>query len=186
MQVVLFWSEVLSGPLNGALQNEQHPTLQTSACDALSSILPHAFAQLPVSLPLTGRLLFVLSWYWASRSCTCDVQCCFLRTRPSWCASPCCWGWPTVKTIWWRPQLSGPWESTYCSLVWERWGHWPVSNMFRTHKEVLYFLSLSLFSGCDVCGRHGKHHPSCPGWSISKCSCQGCLVPGQPHRHTYC
>ncbi|KAK9536626.1 hypothetical protein VZT92_006393 [Zoarces viviparus] len=46
-QVVLFWSEVLSGPLNGALQSEQHPTLQTSACDALSSILPQAFSQLP-------------------------------------------------------------------------------------------------------------------------------------------
>ncbi|XP_038565264.1 HEAT repeat-containing protein 6 isoform X2 [Micropterus salmoides] len=46
-QVVLFWSEVLSGPLNGALQNEQHPTLQTSACDTLSTILPQAFAQLP-------------------------------------------------------------------------------------------------------------------------------------------
>lgn len=52
LQVVLFWSEVLSGPLNGALQNEQHPTLQTSACDALSSILPQAFAQLPVSRKL--------------------------------------------------------------------------------------------------------------------------------------
>ncbi|XP_010748744.3 HEAT repeat-containing protein 6 [Larimichthys crocea] len=46
-QVVSFWSEVLSGPLNAALQNEQHPTLQTSACDTLSSILPQAFAQLP-------------------------------------------------------------------------------------------------------------------------------------------
>ncbi|XP_022618538.1 HEAT repeat-containing protein 6 [Seriola dumerili] len=46
-QVVQFWSEVLSGPLNGALQNEQHPMLQTSACDTLSSILPQAFAQLP-------------------------------------------------------------------------------------------------------------------------------------------
>nr|XP_020454317.1 LOW QUALITY PROTEIN: HEAT repeat-containing protein 6 [Monopterus albus] len=46
-QVVQFWSEVFSGPLNGALQNEQHPTLQTSACDTLSSILPQAFAQLP-------------------------------------------------------------------------------------------------------------------------------------------
>ncbi|XP_041658159.1 HEAT repeat-containing protein 6 [Cheilinus undulatus] len=46
-QVVLFWSEVLSGPLNAALQNEQHPTLQTSACETLSSILPQAFAQLP-------------------------------------------------------------------------------------------------------------------------------------------
>nr|XP_055036304.1 HEAT repeat-containing protein 6 [Misgurnus anguillicaudatus] len=46
-QVVQFWSEVLGGPLIGALQNEQHPTLQTSACDALSSILPQAFSQLP-------------------------------------------------------------------------------------------------------------------------------------------
>ncbi|MCI4386378.1 hypothetical protein PGIGA_G00061630 [Pangasianodon gigas] len=46
-QVVQFWSEVLTGPLIGALQNEQHPTLQTSACDTLSSILPQAFSQLP-------------------------------------------------------------------------------------------------------------------------------------------
>ncbi|KAK5858496.1 hypothetical protein PBY51_002630 [Eleginops maclovinus] len=46
-QVMLFWSEVLSGPLNGALQSEQHPPLQKSACDTLSSILPQAFAQLP-------------------------------------------------------------------------------------------------------------------------------------------
>ncbi|XP_051960430.1 HEAT repeat-containing protein 6 [Xyrauchen texanus] len=46
-QVVQFWSEVLGGPLIGALQNEQHPTLQTSACDTLSSILPQAFSQLP-------------------------------------------------------------------------------------------------------------------------------------------
>ncbi|XP_059912551.1 HEAT repeat-containing protein 6 [Gadus macrocephalus] len=45
-QVVEFWTEVLRGPLNGALQSEHHPTLQTSACDALSSILPLAFAQL--------------------------------------------------------------------------------------------------------------------------------------------
>lgn len=57
MQVVLFWSEVLSGPLNRALQNEQHPTLQTSACDTLSSILPQAFAQLPVSSPLIRHKL---------------------------------------------------------------------------------------------------------------------------------
>lgn len=49
-QVVQFWSEVLSGPLISALQNEQHPTLQTSACDTLSSILPQAFSQLPVSV----------------------------------------------------------------------------------------------------------------------------------------
>ncbi|XP_067231786.1 HEAT repeat-containing protein 6 [Chanodichthys erythropterus] len=46
-QVVQFWSEILSGPLISALQNEQHPTLQTSACDTLSSILPQAFSQLP-------------------------------------------------------------------------------------------------------------------------------------------
>lgn len=46
-QVVQFWSEVLTGPLIGALQNEQHPTLQMSACDTLSSILPQAFSQLP-------------------------------------------------------------------------------------------------------------------------------------------
>ncbi|XP_043077766.1 HEAT repeat-containing protein 6 isoform X2 [Puntigrus tetrazona] len=45
--VVEFWSEVLGGPLISALQNEQHPTLQTSACDTLSSILPQAFSQLP-------------------------------------------------------------------------------------------------------------------------------------------
>uniref|UniRef100_A0AAY5L420 HEAT repeat-containing protein 6 n=1 Tax=Esox lucius TaxID=8010 RepID=A0AAY5L420_ESOLU len=46
-QVVQFWVEVLSGPLNGALQSQQHPTLQTSACDTLSSILPQAFTELP-------------------------------------------------------------------------------------------------------------------------------------------
>ncbi|KAF7665262.1 hypothetical protein LDENG_00141990 [Lucifuga dentata] len=46
-QVVQFWSDVLSSPLNEALQNEQHPRLQMSACDTLSSILPQAFAQLP-------------------------------------------------------------------------------------------------------------------------------------------
>lgn len=50
LQVVQFWSEVLSGPLISALQNEQHPTLQTSACDTISSILPQAFSQLPVSV----------------------------------------------------------------------------------------------------------------------------------------
>ncbi|XP_045573445.1 HEAT repeat-containing protein 6 isoform X3 [Salmo salar] len=49
-QVVQFWVDVLSGPLNGALQSHQHPTLQTSACDTLSSILPQAFTQLPVGI----------------------------------------------------------------------------------------------------------------------------------------
>ncbi|XP_043910839.1 HEAT repeat-containing protein 6 [Protopterus annectens] len=43
---VTFWSTMLSGPLPVALQNIQHPTLQTSACDALSSILPEAFNKL--------------------------------------------------------------------------------------------------------------------------------------------
>ncbi|XP_035482561.2 HEAT repeat-containing protein 6 [Scophthalmus maximus] len=51
-QVVQFWSDVLSGPLNRALQNEQHPTLQTSACETLSCILPQAFAQLPDKMQL--------------------------------------------------------------------------------------------------------------------------------------
>lgn len=39
---------MLNGPLPGALQNSQHATLQTSACDALSSILPEAFSSLQV------------------------------------------------------------------------------------------------------------------------------------------
>ncbi|XP_075051676.1 HEAT repeat-containing protein 6 [Mixophyes fleayi] len=46
-QAASFWNMILSGPLPGALQNEQHPTLQTSACDALSSVLPEAFTKLP-------------------------------------------------------------------------------------------------------------------------------------------
>ncbi|XP_071993227.1 HEAT repeat-containing protein 6 [Engystomops pustulosus] len=46
-QAAAFWNMILSGPLPGALQNEQHPTLQTSACDALSSVLPEAFTSLP-------------------------------------------------------------------------------------------------------------------------------------------
>ncbi|NXC44094.1 HEAT6 protein, partial [Penelope pileata] len=44
--VVTFWTMMLNGPLPGALQNSQHATLQTSACDALSSILPEAFSSL--------------------------------------------------------------------------------------------------------------------------------------------
>uniref|UniRef100_A0A8C4KG96 HEAT repeat-containing protein 6 n=1 Tax=Dromaius novaehollandiae TaxID=8790 RepID=A0A8C4KG96_DRONO len=44
--VVAFWTMMLNGPLPGALQNSQHATLQTSACDALSSILPEAFSSL--------------------------------------------------------------------------------------------------------------------------------------------
>ncbi|KAM4795796.1 HEAT repeat-containing protein 6 [Rhinophrynus dorsalis] len=46
-QATIFWNMILNGPLTGALQNEQHPTLQTSACDALSSVLPEAFSNLP-------------------------------------------------------------------------------------------------------------------------------------------
>ncbi|KAB1265272.1 HEAT repeat-containing protein 6 [Camelus dromedarius] len=46
-QVVMFWTMMLNGPLPRALQNSEHPTLQASACDALSSILPEAFSSLP-------------------------------------------------------------------------------------------------------------------------------------------
>ncbi|XP_026308570.1 HEAT repeat-containing protein 6-like, partial [Piliocolobus tephrosceles] len=46
--VVMFWTMMLNGPLPRALQNSEHPTLQASACDALSSILPEAFSSLPV------------------------------------------------------------------------------------------------------------------------------------------
>ncbi|XP_004608914.2 HEAT repeat-containing protein 6 [Sorex araneus] len=45
--VVAFWTLMLNGPLPRALQNSEHPTLQASACDALSSILPEAFSSLP-------------------------------------------------------------------------------------------------------------------------------------------
>ncbi|MXQ84496.1 hypothetical protein E5288_WYG020773 [Bos mutus] len=45
--VVTFWTAMLNGPLPRALQNAEHPTLQASACDALSSILPEAFGSLP-------------------------------------------------------------------------------------------------------------------------------------------
>lgn len=48
-QVVMFWTMMLNGPLPRALQNSEHPTLQASACDALSSILPEAFSSLPVT-----------------------------------------------------------------------------------------------------------------------------------------
>ncbi|XP_067864408.1 HEAT repeat-containing protein 6 isoform X1 [Heptranchias perlo] len=46
-QVVTFWSRMLNGPLPAALQNDEHSTLQTSTCDAVSSILPEAFNSLP-------------------------------------------------------------------------------------------------------------------------------------------
>ncbi|NXL92525.1 HEAT6 protein, partial [Alectura lathami] len=45
-KAVTFWTMMLNGPLPGALQNCQHTALQTSACDALSSILPEAFSSL--------------------------------------------------------------------------------------------------------------------------------------------
>lgn len=48
-QVVMFWTAMLNGPLPRALQSSEHPTLQASACDALSSILPEAFSSLPVT-----------------------------------------------------------------------------------------------------------------------------------------
>ncbi|KAK9412497.1 HEAT repeat-containing protein 6 [Crotalus adamanteus] len=44
--VVTFWTRLLNGPVPAALQNYEHPTLQTSTCDALSSILPEAFSRL--------------------------------------------------------------------------------------------------------------------------------------------
>ncbi|XP_061868219.1 HEAT repeat-containing protein 6 [Colius striatus] len=44
--VVTFWTLMLHGPLPGILQSSPHATLQTSACDALSSILPEAFSSL--------------------------------------------------------------------------------------------------------------------------------------------
>ncbi|NWR89796.1 HEAT6 protein, partial [Furnarius figulus] len=44
--VVTFWTMMLNGPLPGTLQNSPYATLQTSACDALSSILPEAFSLL--------------------------------------------------------------------------------------------------------------------------------------------
>ncbi|KFO92980.1 HEAT repeat-containing protein 6, partial [Buceros rhinoceros silvestris] len=44
--VVTFWTMMLNGPLPGTLQNSPHATLQTSACDALSSVLPEAFSSL--------------------------------------------------------------------------------------------------------------------------------------------
>ncbi|NWW75298.1 HEAT6 protein, partial [Climacteris rufus] len=44
--VVTFWTLMLNGPLPGTLQSSPHATLQTSACDALSSILPEAFSLL--------------------------------------------------------------------------------------------------------------------------------------------
>ncbi|XP_048221828.1 HEAT repeat-containing protein 6 [Perognathus longimembris pacificus] len=45
--VVTFWTMMLNGPLPRALQSAEHPTLQASACDALSSVLPEAFSYLP-------------------------------------------------------------------------------------------------------------------------------------------
>ncbi|NXY85181.1 HEAT6 protein, partial [Alcedo cyanopectus] len=44
--VVTFWTMMLNGPLPRTLQSSPYPTLQTHACDALSSILPQAFSSL--------------------------------------------------------------------------------------------------------------------------------------------
>ncbi|XP_068600420.1 HEAT repeat-containing protein 6 [Brachionichthys hirsutus] len=46
-QVLMFWSDILSGPLNRVLQNGEHWMVQASACDTLASILPQVFSQLP-------------------------------------------------------------------------------------------------------------------------------------------
>lgn len=61
LQVVQLWSDVLSGPLNGALQNDKDPALQASACDTLASVLPQAFVQLPVSFLSFCQLLLAPS-----------------------------------------------------------------------------------------------------------------------------
>lgn len=55
-QVVMFWTAMLNGPLPRALQSTEHPTLQASACDALSSILPEAFSSLPVTCHVPSPL----------------------------------------------------------------------------------------------------------------------------------
>lgn len=73
-QVVTFWSEVLSGPLNSALQNEQNPKLQMSTCDALSTIPPQAFARLPVSSQrcfCKNSVSFSFAWIFDMR---CDFE----------------------------------------------------------------------------------------------------------------
>lgn len=78
-QVVTFWSEVLSGPLNSALQNEQNPKLQMSTCDALSTIPPQAFAQLPVSSHCCfcknsmGFFFLFIYFSWTAVFLTCGV-----------------------------------------------------------------------------------------------------------------
>ncbi|XP_068187351.1 HEAT repeat-containing protein 6 [Antennarius striatus] len=46
-QVQTFWSDLLSGPLNRVLQNNEHHMLQAVVCDALASIVPQVFSQLP-------------------------------------------------------------------------------------------------------------------------------------------
>lgn len=74
--MVQFWSDILSGPLNGALQNVQQSRVQMSACDALSSILPQAFAQLPVSFSLTNRLYLYSGNTWPCENV--PVTCCLL------------------------------------------------------------------------------------------------------------
>ena len=55
-QVLAFWTAMLNGPLPRALQDAEHPTLQASACDALSSILPEAFGSLPVTFGVFSHL----------------------------------------------------------------------------------------------------------------------------------
>ncbi|XP_013923329.1 PREDICTED: HEAT repeat-containing protein 6 [Thamnophis sirtalis] len=59
--VVTFWTRMLNGPLPAALQNSEHPTLQTSTCDALSSILPEAFSRLPPEM--LSETVKVAKWH---------------------------------------------------------------------------------------------------------------------------
>lgn len=69
-----------------------------------------------------------------------------LSTRPRWCASLCCWAWPIVKTIW-RQLLSGLWESTSCSLAWERLGLGPLTTHLFTCliRVVIFYFPFGLF-----------------------------------------
>lgn len=71
-QVVMFWTAMLSGPLPRALQSAEHPTLQASACDALSSILPEAFSSLPVTCPATGPHSWATPWQRGSSVILCS------------------------------------------------------------------------------------------------------------------
>lgn len=132
-QVVQFWSEVLGGPLIGALQNEQHPTLQTSACDTLSSILPQAFSQLPVSV-LRERV-----WR-AYDKIEINVNVVYVcmnicRIRHRCCVSRYCWDWRTARTLWSKQRRSELWGFIFSSRVWERYSN--IKNESNTMWPLL-------------------------------------------------